>query len=84
MTTTLSTRPSRTDHPPHPASSRAVARVRMLDRLALRLGLLLITYGRRERALSREQHAARVAQLRGVEARQREATRRLLLLTLPR
>ena len=86
MTTTMSTRSSRTSHPPqHPAlQHRSPVRVSMLDRLALRLGLLLITYGRRERSLSREQHVARFEQQRDSELRQREATRRLLLLTLPR
>lgn len=84
MTTTLPTRERRHDHPPHPTAARPVRRVSLLDRLALRLGLLLITYGRREHALSREQHAARYAQWSDAERRQREAVRRLLLMTTQR
>lgn len=85
MTTTLPTRERRHDHPPHPTTThRPVRPVGLLDRLALRLGLLLITYGRREHALSREQHAARRAQVRDAERREREAARTLLLLTLQR
>ena len=86
MTTTMSTRSSRTSHPPqHPAlQHRLPVRVGVLDRLALRLGLLLITYGRRDRSLSREQQLARFEQQHHSEQRQREATRRLLQLTLPR
>jgi len=63
MSTTLST------HPPQPAvqpqnvtpissvsgEPRLTSRPNLVDRLALRLGLWLITYGRRRYALTREQ-----------------------------
>lgn len=84
MTTTLPTRERRYDHPPHPPAPRPVRRVRPFDRLALRLGLLLITYGRRAHARSREQQAARRARLLEAERRQHEAARRLLLTAPPR
>ena len=94
MSTTLSTRPSRPDHPPQqqerhrhrhlaerPAS--AARRVSLVDRAALRLGILLITWGRRANNASRAQLAAR----HELEARrqQRELhAERMLLLNVPR
>lgn len=54
------------DHPPHALSERLEPRTdarrpTAFDRLALRLGLLLITYGRRRYALSRAQQARLVS-----------------------
>jgi hypothetical protein len=49
MNTTLSTARGRVDHPPQPVerSQRFVRRVGLLDRLALHIGVALITWGRR-------------------------------------
>lgn len=59
------------DHPPHALSERLEPRADLrrptaFDRLALRVGLLLITYGRRRYALTREQlaHQARAESAR--------------------
>lgn len=62
--------------PPRPASRRPSA----LDRLALRIGLLLITYGRRERRRPREDVVRLVENLRHREKRelQWERDRRLI------
>lgn len=88
MSTNLSTRESRSSHPPRPRhlaerSAPAVRRVSLLDQAALRLGLLLITWGRRANHYSRAQLAARHE--RAVARERRELhTERTLLLNLPR
>jgi hypothetical protein len=78
------------DHPPqlraeqHLSSSLPVRRPSALDRLALRAGLLLITYGRRRYALSREQSRARAETVRTRATREREWERTRHLLLPPR
>ena len=66
MNSTLSTSPGRLDHPPQPQSSadeRLVRRVGLADRLALHLGVALITWSRRPSVIaSRERRANRVEQ----------------------
>ena len=73
------------DHPPHTLAERIeprddLRRPSAFDRLALRLGLLLITYGRRRYALTREQQAHRRLneQARAERERAWERTRHLL------
>jgi hypothetical protein len=73
MNTTLSVQVDRAvEHPPQPAAS--VRRVGLVDRLALHVGLALITWSRRPDSArpSHDQRNARVA-------REREAERRLRL-----
>jgi hypothetical protein len=89
MSTTLSTRPSRSAHPPRRERHRHLAerpastarRVSLVDRTALRLGLLLITWGRRANHLSRAQLSARFEQQVAREQRELHAERMLLLST---
>ena len=93
MSTTLSTRPSRQSTPPgqqrhrhrHVAERPAqqIRRVGLIDQAALRLGLLLIMWGRRANSLSRAQHSARFEQQVAHEQRQLRAER-LLRLSAPR
>ena len=89
MSSTLSTHPPQpTDSPiprveampPRPASRRPSA----LHRLALRLGLLLITYGRRRRTPSREEVVRLVENLRRREKRELEWERDRRLIIPPR
>jgi hypothetical protein len=80
MSTTLSTRPSRQSHPPrhrHLAERPAqpVRRVSLIDQAALRLGLLLIMWGRRANQVSRAQHSARFEQQDVRERRELHAER---------
>ena len=49
MRTQLATSTRRHDHPPQPIPTTTARRVGPLDRAALRLGLALITWGRRTR-----------------------------------
>ena len=61
---------TRTTHPPRPApvrprpvatpAPRPVSRPNVVDRLALRLGLLLITYGRRHRVAPTSEQVTRL------------------------
>lgn len=82
MNSTLSTAPRRLDHPPQPTAHQP-RRVNLLDRIALRIGLALITWGRRPQAIdSRERRANRIEQQLGRIERERAAERRLRL-TLP-
>lgn len=82
MNTTLSTTPGRLDHPPQP-SVLTVRRVRLLDRLALHLGVALIKWGRRPLKVdSRERRANRIEQQLARLERERQAERRLRL-TVP-
>ena len=63
--------------------SRPVRRVSFFDRLALRVGLALITWGRRPQTLeSRERRANRVEQALAREHRLREDERNARLLLL--
>jgi hypothetical protein len=64
MNTTLATRELHPDHPPlAPTEPRQVRRVGLADRIALRVGIALITWSRRPLALeSRERRATRVEQ----------------------
>ncbi len=73
MTTTLH------PHPPHLERTRPVRRVRLHHRVALRLGIALIAYGRGVRP-GREQLAERYRTEREA-AQARAATERLVLLT---
>jgi hypothetical protein len=103
MNTALTTRSTdRDDHPPPtpltptplttmPLSTtapRAAPRLRLIDRLALRVGLALITWSRRQRATeakaveSRERRANRVEQQLATLERER-AAERMLRLTVP-
>jgi hypothetical protein len=85
MNTTLSTIHGRHDHPPHleRASETVVRHVGFLDRFALHLGIALIKWGRRPRAVeSRERRATRVEQQLARLARERHAERSLRL-TVP-
>jgi hypothetical protein len=82
MNTTLSTAPGRLDHPPH-LTDLAVRRVRLLDRLALHLGVALIKWGRRPLKVdSRERRANRIEQQLARLERERQAERNLRL-TVP-
>lgn len=73
------------DHPPHALPERLEPRADLrrptaFDRLALRVGLLLITYGRRRYALTREQqaHLVRTATARAEREYGWEKARHLL------
>lgn len=89
MSITTSAPAERThQHPPHADAAparilRPVRRVGLLDRAALRLGVLLITWSRRSHR-SREELRSRVEQARATESRERAAQRRLLLTLPPR
>jgi len=72
-----------TAHPPHSdsATTRRAQPVRLLDRLALRLGLALIVWSRRTAPrLDREALARRRELLVQLERERRDAERRRLLL----
>jgi hypothetical protein len=88
MSTTLSTRPSRSSQQQrhrHLAERPAppARRVSLIDQAALRLGLLLITWGRRANHFSRARLAARTELEIAREQRELHAER-MLLLNLPR
>jgi hypothetical protein len=88
MNSTLSTAPSRHDHPPEHSPDRVLHprnRVTLPDRLALHLGIALIKWGRRSRAIeTRERRANRVeVHLARVE-RERAFDRTAWLLLPPR
>jgi hypothetical protein len=79
------------DHPPQqqldeqqPESRLTSRRPTALDKLALRLGLLLITYGRRRYALSREELALQARHRADQAERERRWERQRLLLLPPR
>jgi hypothetical protein len=84
MNSTLSTIPGRHDHPPQlPPTRQPTRRVNLLDRIALRIGLALITWGRRARTVeSRERRASRVEHQLARLERER-AHERAQRLTLP-
>lgn len=77
MNTTLATRELQHDHPPLASTQpRQVRRVGLADRIALRVGIALITWSRRPLALETrerratriEQHLARLAREQAAEA----------------
>jgi hypothetical protein len=79
------------DHPPQqqldeqPTAPRLTSRrPTALDKLALRAGLLLITYGRRRYALTREELAAQAQHRTDQAERERRWERQRLLLLPPR
>ena len=79
MNASLSTVSRRLDHPPQP-TVLTVRRVRLLDRLALHLGVALIKWGRRPlKADSRERRANRIEQQLARLERERQAERSLRL-----
>lgn len=73
-------------HPPNPLAPPArPARVSLLDRLALRLGLALVQWSRRSRvAVRHERRATRVEQQLAADRRERSNERALRLLVPPR
>jgi len=91
MSITTSTRQSRSAYPPGKQQQRHrhlaerqtsnVRRVSLVDQAALRLGLLLITWGRRANQSSRTQLASRFEQQVAREQRELHAERTLLLST---
>ena len=84
MHTTLTAPQSRHDHPPQPVLAQ-VRRVGLVDRLALRLGIALITWGRRPRTIeTRERRANRIEQELARLERERLNERVLRLMIPPR
>ena len=83
MSTTLSEHPPQLRAEQHLSTSLPLRRPNALDRLALRAGLLLITYGRRRYALSREQsrELENTARARRTRELAWERTRHLLIPT---
>ncbi len=85
MNTTLSSAPRRLDHPPQSqslADEHVVRRVGLADRIALHLGVALVTWSRRPSVIaSRERRANRIEQqlVRLDRERQWERTARLTL-----
>lgn len=89
MNTTMSTtRPGpQQQHPPSPTlQHRAPTRhVRLIDRLALRLGVALVAWSRRPRLLDdRDERARRVRMAQANERRERSMQRDALLTLPPR
>ena len=86
MNTTLSTVRGRETHPPDTeAHEHLVRRVGLLDRVALHLGVALITWGRRPYSLpSRERRANRVERELARLERERSFERALRLIAPPR
>lgn len=88
MSTTLHAHPPQRADPPQPPDREAPRlhsrRPTTLDKLALRVGLLLITYGRRRYALSREDLSLVSERESARHAREREWERSRLLLLPPR
>ena len=83
-TTADQTRSTPTQHPPSRAAAQP-SRVHIPDRIALRLGLALITWSRRSRSPeSWERRASRIEQQLAREAREHDALRRALQLGPPR
>ncbi len=82
MLSTLETRDGLTSqHPPQHSvhEHRPARRVGLLDRAALRLGLLLVMWGRRSSGLSREQLRSRYEQDEARRAREWLNQRRMFL-----
>lgn len=87
-TTTTTARPGRQQqHPPSPtATTRARARrVGLIDRLALRLGVALVVWSRRQRVLDdHEDRSRRVRVAQQTEQRERAMQRTAMLMAPPR
>ena len=83
MNSTLTTAPGRHEHPPQPqveTEVRPIRRITGLDRIALHVGLALITWGRRSRSVpSRERRAKRFEHEFARLERERAAERELRL-----
>ena len=76
MEKTMPTTSDHHDHPPEPAPTggpRPPRRVGLLDRVALHLGIALITWSRRPQGLSEEQRAAMAEGQRARLERERAA-----------
>lgn len=83
-----------TTHPSHPQPvrpsrprSRGVParRIRLIDRIALHVGVALVRWSRRSTvAVQHDRRAARVSQELAREQRELEAQRMLLLMLIPR
>ena len=89
MSTTLSTHPPQQTHDLRPHGETEAPRLTSrrpsaLDKLALRAGLLLITYGRRRYALTREDLARHAENGRARHARELHWDRARLTLLPPR
>ena len=87
LSTTLSTHPPQQTEPQRPlaeAPRLTSRRPSALDKLALRAGLLLITYGRRRYALSRDDLARHAENARARHARELDWDRARLTLLPPR
>ena len=81
---TIQRRSTQDQHPPSRTAARP-ARVRIADRIALRLGLALITWSRRSRTPeTREHRAARIEHELAREARERATLHRALTHSPPR
>jgi len=77
-------RATQDQHPPSRSAEQPV-RVRLADRIALRLGLALITWSRRSRTPeTRERRATRVEHELAREARERATLHRALTHSPPR
>lgn len=86
MNTTLSTKPGRLDHPPqqaveHPAN--VARRVGLVDRLALHLGIALITWGRRPYAVESRERRARLNEQEFARLERERTAERSMRLELP-
>jgi hypothetical protein len=89
LSTTLSTHPPQQTYAPRPPGEDSAPRLtsrrpNALEKLALRVGLLLITYGRRRYALSREDLARHTENARARHARDLDWDRARWLLLPPR
>jgi len=84
MSTTLHTHPPQRQVETPEAPRLTSRRPTPLDRLALRLGLLLITYGRRRYAATREELARHGENRRARDARELDWERASRLLLPPR
>ena len=81
MNTTLSTPTSRLDHPPQQQAVVRVRRVGLFDRMALRVGLALVTWGRRPLVVDAyERRANRLEQELAQLERERSSENALRLL----
>lgn len=77
--------PNQNQHPPSHTTAATPQRVRLVDRLALQLGLALITWSRRSRnPESWERRALRVEQELARESREHAALRLALRTAPPR
>ena len=89
MKTALSTAPGRSGQPAHPpptpriAAPRQARRVSLIDRAALRLGLALITWGRRPLELESRERRARYAEQYLARLERERLARRWQGLNLP-